>query len=244
MTRENQAILIGLPAGLLLRLGLTDDLLAFVKPSMRPWLLISGVVLAALTIGRLFVGRRGEDADHVHATVSEPDHDHGSRLAWLLLLPFLAVFVVDPRPLGAFAASRQSTRAPDPPAGVTYAYPPLDPPVDGAHELSLTDFVNRAHYDDRHHMADATIRLRGFVVPAPGEPGRFLLTRFALSCCAADGYPVQVLVDADGQQIPPPDTWLAVEGTWSPDPSGREPDVPRLSMRSLVTIDPPADPYE
>jgi uncharacterized repeat protein (TIGR03943 family) len=92
-------------------------------------------------------------------------------------------------------------------------------------------------------FARVRVRLVGFVVPDP-QPQGFLLTRFAISCCAADAIPMQVAVLAAQGGIPPPDTWVEVEGTWQPPVSGDTRLPPILRPTSVLRIDPPADPYE
>jgi uncharacterized repeat protein (TIGR03943 family) len=241
-----------LMASLLLRISLTDEYLIFLKRSMRPWLVASGIVLAVLGVVRFVAAARTptpeapapeehDDNDHEHS------HDHGSQLAWLLILPFVVVFAAAPQPLGAFAASRQPARTPPPPSvGIGMDYPPLHAAgPDGVHELLLIDFVARAIYDDRAQMKGEPVRLVGFVAPDPnGGPHGFLLTRFALSCCAADGRPIQVAIRRVPHDVPPPDTWVVVEGTWLPDPSGHEPRTPALAAKSLRIVPKPAAPYE
>jgi uncharacterized repeat protein (TIGR03943 family) len=240
VSSENQGIAMAFMALLMLRLGLTDEHLLFVKPAMRPWLICAGAVLALLAVTTFFRKRPAEPTDrdtsggHVHVP---------PRLAYLLALPFAAVFIVTPAPLGAFAVSRQAARTPPPPAqgGGAYAYPALLPPVNGAYEMGLTDFVSRALYDDRRQMRDKLIRLTGFVTPDPSGRG-FHLTRFVLSCCAADGVPVSVAIRSPRR--PAVDTWTVVEGRWVPHTPGTEPDMPVLAAEAVRPIAQPEDPYE
>jgi hypothetical protein len=68
-------------------------------------------------------------------------------------------------------------------------------------------------YEAPHTLAGVRIRLVGFVTPQqPGRDG-YLLTRFALNCCAAAATAIKVAVRGD--PVPrAPDTWLEVEGRW------------------------------
>jgi uncharacterized repeat protein (TIGR03943 family) len=52
----------------------------------------------------------------------------------------------------------------------------------------------------------------GFVTHIPGWPDEyFMITRFVLTCCAADAYPVGLPVELPpGTERPKPDTWLEV----------------------------------
>jgi uncharacterized repeat protein (TIGR03943 family) len=225
-------LLVGVAA---LWLGLTDAALAYVRGALRPPLVAGGAVLLLLAAATL----RGRDPDG-HG------HGHGApRSGWLLALPVLVLLLVTPPALGSFAASRQTaqaTRASDDPAGV---FPPLPEPVGGAVPLPVSEFVTRALYDKDRTLRGTRVRLLGFAAPAEG--GGYLLTRFNLFCCAADGEAYQLAVHGD----PTPraaDQWLVVEGRWQPQPvfGGIAPsDVrPVLVADSVTPVRPPADPYE
>jgi uncharacterized repeat protein (TIGR03943 family) len=111
--------------------------------------------------------------------------------------------------------------------------------------LTLAEYVIR-DYEAPHTLAGARFRLVGFVTPQP--PGRdgYLLTRFAINCCAADATAFKVAVHGDW--VPrAPDTWLEVEGRWqrtSDDPNGPSADTPLLLAESVRVIEPPSPPYE
>jgi uncharacterized membrane protein YcgQ (UPF0703/DUF1980 family) len=105
--------------------------------------------------------------------------------------------------------------------------------------------VTRALYDKDRTLAGSRVRLLGFAAPAEG--GGYLLTRFNLFCCAADGQAYQLKVRGD-QARRQPDQWLVVEGRWLPQrvydgiaPSGAR---PVLLADSVTPVRPPADPYE
>ena len=54
------------------------------------------------------------------------------------------------------------------------------------------------------------VRLEGLVVNDPDIEGGFLLTKFLVSCCAADGVPIQVVVQGvDG--VYEDDTWVVAD---------------------------------
>jgi hypothetical protein len=112
MNEDAQAgILLALGA-LALRLGLTDAHLAYIRPAMGPVLALAGAVLVVLGGGVLL---RPGRADRVGgATTAHGGHDHtgASRVAWLLVAPILAIAIVVPRPLGAFAANRAAATLP------------------------------------------------------------------------------------------------------------------------------------
>jgi uncharacterized repeat protein (TIGR03943 family) len=244
--RRSQAAVLFLVGAMALYLGGSDAALAYVKAGLQPLLLISGVILMGLGVAAALWYRREQDGHQ----------PHGPRVAWLLALPPLALVLIAPPALGAFAASRQATLPPptiqagpiDQPAGVDQAlFPPLLPASDGAAvPLTLAEYMVR-DYEAPHTLAGVRIRLVGFVTPQ--EPGRdgYLLTRFAINCCAADATATKVTIHGD--PIPrAPDTWLEVEGRWQ-QRTGDDPDqpssgTPLLLAETIRVIKQPSPPYE
>jgi putative membrane protein len=157
----------------------------------------------------------------------------------ILLAPVVATVAVPQASLGALAASRKATSQ-----GALALGSLAAPEPDAARPVSFIDvhFANASEaYAQRAGIADGTrVTLLGFVT-SDGEapPGTFELTRFYVSCCAADALPYSVTVDARGP-APPTDAWLQVAGSLSRTEDGwvvvadtvsrrPEPDDPYLS---------------
>jgi uncharacterized repeat protein (TIGR03943 family) len=250
VSTETQAIPLVLAAALLLRLGLTDDHLLYVQPAMRPWLVTGGVVLVAITAGYVLARgtRRPVGPGRDEPPSGARDH-HPGAIGWLLALPIAAVVVVPSEPLGAYAAARQRAQPPPAPASLESAYSPLPPPVDGVVEMTLGAFVSFALYDTGRQLEGKTVQITGFVTTPTGADAvggaddGIRLTRFTLSCCAADARATSVALRGLPGPRPPDDTWLEVDGTWLPDPSGREPRVPSIEVTTVRQIPTPTDPY-
>lgn len=249
MDERTQGALLLAVGGIAIRLGVTDAALAYVKPGIQPLLTVAGVFLAiigVLTVVRAFRGAPDELDLHGHA-----DHGHGHQpghgpgVAWLLTLPLLALLLIAPPPLGAFAASRQSNR---PLASPSASFGPLPAAsADGVIPMKLSDFSYRALYDEEQSLDGKTVRLTGFVTRSK-EPGvAFQLTRFVLACCAADGQAIKVAVRSD-QSAPPVDSWLEIDGTWAPRKGHTvgelSLDPPIIEASSVRPIEQPAQPYE
>lgn len=239
--RTQGALLLAV-GGISLRLGLTDAALAYVKAGFRPILVAAGLVLVLLGGAAILRAARGP------REAPEDGHDYGHaahhpRVGWLLVLPLLALLLVAPPPLGSFAAQRQSDR---PPVTSRSTFPPLPEPVEGVAPLTVTDFVFRALYDEGRSLEGVPVRLTGFVTPTPEGPG-YRLTRFVLSCCAADGQAVHVRITGDARAWPE-DTWIEAVGVWAPppdhDPTVPSLDPPVLAARDVREIPAPPQPYE
>jgi uncharacterized repeat protein (TIGR03943 family) len=252
---RSQAAVLFVVGAMALYLGSSDAALAYVKAGLQPLLVASGVILVGLAVTA--VVRYSRDHEDVEQSGDPRGHQpHGSRVAWLLALPPLALVLIAPPALGAFAASRQATLPPptiqagstdQPAAGVDQAlFPPLMPNGDGAAvPLTLAEYMAR-DYEAPYTLAGVRIRLVGFVTPQrPGRDG-YLLTRFAISCCAADATALKVTILGD--PVPrAPDTWLEVEGRWQrtgDDPDQPSSDTPLLLAEAIRVIEQPSPPYE
>lgn len=98
-------------------------------------------------------------------------------------------------------------------------------------------------------------RVTGFVVHLPNLPDNYLLiSRFIITCCAVDAYPVGIPVRLESSRNAyPPDTWLEIEGemttetlpvntqTMQATPVKKRQLV--LVAKSIKKIPTPADPY-
>jgi hypothetical protein len=98
--RRSQAAVLVLVGAMALYLGGSDAALAYVKAGLQPLLLASGAILVGLAV----VTAVGHGRDQ--------DEHRGPGVAWLLALPPLALVLIAPPALGAFAASRQAVRPP------------------------------------------------------------------------------------------------------------------------------------
>jgi uncharacterized repeat protein (TIGR03943 family) len=247
--RRSQAAIAFIVGTMALYLGRSDAALAYVKVGLQPLLVGSGVLLLGLALAAV-VGHGSDEHGHP---------PHGPRVAWLLALPPLALVLIAPPALGAFAASRQPIRPPpvihprptgsSGPAAATSgdSFPPLIPPGDGtAVPMALGEYLAR-DYEEPYTLAGVRIRLVGFVTPEHGGRDGYLLTRFAISCCAADATALRVAIRGD-PVVRAPDTWLEVEGHWQQHTSdhSNQPasDTAVLLAESVRTIKQPSKPYE
>ena len=169
--------------------------------------------------------------DHEH------DHSHGPAVAWLLLLPIFAIFLVAPPALGSYSASRATSTVAQPEEGEFAPLPAADPVT-----TTLTDYATRAIWDEGRSLQGRRVRMVGFVSPRPG--GGWHLARLVMSCCAADARPVKVVVQ--GGQSFPADSWVAVTGTYGgmDDAAIRSEKIPVIRADSVEAVRAPSEPYE
>ncbi|GIE97105.1 TIGR03943 family putative permease subunit [Paractinoplanes rishiriensis] len=239
MSRLTQAVVLLLFGGAVLRASLTDLYLRYVKEGLRPFLIAAGVLMVAAAITTIWYSLRSSGKS------DEEQHDHGHeghhepRVGWLLILPVLGLLLVAPPALGSFAAGQSGsvTAAPS-----DSDYPPL-PPGDPA-PVALLDYASRALFDDGRSLTGRTLKLTGFITPAPD--GKPMLARIVLSCCAADGRPIKVGMTGQTPIEVPADTWVEITGVYSPQ-RGKDPvndvDVAFVEVKSWQEVAQPKNPY-
>nr|WP_255430206.1 TIGR03943 family protein [Streptomonospora sp. PA3] len=237
-----------LGAGALSSTVVSDLYLNYVQPGFRPFLIAAGAVLIGLGAAVVAAEARSalagrDDGAGADSCCSTGDgHGHGApRVAWLLLLPVLAVFVVAPPALGSYTAENAATAAPPRDGGEGADFEEVAG-GSGPVEMKVQEFVVRAWTDEKRTMEGLTIRLTGFAVPNPDGEGWYL-ARLQMACCAADAIVNRVLIT--NRPEPPEDSWWRVEGTWQP-PEGPVQDARdhRFEVESMEEVDNPPDPYE
>ncbi|MFH9584630.1 TIGR03943 family putative permease subunit [Streptomyces luteogriseus] len=203
MKRPVQVVLLVLSGlGLLQASLFTDMFLRYVKPGMRPLLIVSGVVLLTLGLAEAWSAYRTARRDEGHP----PPH-----VAWLLFLPALSLLCYAPPALGSYTAAREAPRVAEPRDAGDEDFEPL--PAASPVPITLGDFTRRVRLDRTKAIKERTVRMTGFVTPADEGDGWYL-TRLMLNCCAADAQSVKVRVH--GAVAPKADTWVMVTGTWHP----------------------------
>ena len=267
MTREIQSVILVLLGGALLRISLSDVYLRYVKEGMKPWLIISGVLLVVgglLALAEVLRAERrkvavlagGEaeevfdqghplapdvsDVDPEAVTFDEHGHAHGvggPKSAWLLLLPVAAIFLVAPPALGAFTAERQTSTVVQPKEP---AAPPL--PAGDPVPITLADYAARAVWDDGRTLKGRNVEMVGFVTPN-AKGGGWYLTRLQLTCCAADAIATKIS-PLDVKSLPA-NTWVQIVGQWVPGGEVNADDaIPLVKVTSLKQIAQPSNAYE
>lgn len=221
--RRLRALVLLLWAGFFFYLWLSGASTRFIGPRTS-WVVPFGAIVLGLTAAAQVVTMRWRSATGVGA---------GEALGMLLLIaPMLVLVAVPDAGLGSLAASRKTSG--EGIAGLTSILPPEDPD----HEISFADIHWASESEEYAVKAGISegleMDLEGFVTGA-GE-GSFSLTRFYVSCCAADAVPYSVTVESPDHYED--DTWLRVSG-WL----GKAGDEYVLIPDVIEPIDVPKDPY-
>ncbi|MGW8062988.1 TIGR03943 family putative permease subunit [Streptomyces ziwulingensis] len=246
MRRYGPALVLVLCGGAVLRISLFSELyLRYVQQALRPYLVASGALLLVLgVVSAVAAGRTRPDErepehahDRSHPHPHPHPHAHGPRVAWLLVVPALALLLFPPPALGSYSAGREAVTDAAQGIGTFPALPENDPV-----ELSLHQFTSRAVYDSGRSMRGRTIRMTGFVTQ--DEDGTWYLTRLLIACCAADAQADKV--EIRGADAPAVDSWVDVTGTWVPEGAlgSEEAWPPVLAATDVVHVEQPENPYE
>jgi uncharacterized repeat protein (TIGR03943 family) len=233
--KEAQAVLLLLVGGTILKISFAGTYTRYVKLGLLPLLIIAGLALIAIAGATLWQVIRS-----ARAGGTEAGHDHGdSRVAWLLLLPALALLLFAPPALGSYQASRNGTALG---RSSNSDFPPL--PDGDPVRISVLDYAGRAAFDAQT-LSGRQVTLTGFVIAGPnGVP---YLARMVVTCCAADGRPIKVGLTGDVPGNLKQDQWIEVDGTYT-DRSDRDPVnsdvIPYLQVTALRPIAAPDQQYE
>jgi len=113
-------------------------------------------------------------------------------------------------------------------------------------ERTLTEWVRTLNvYPEPDAYKDQKAKIEGFVIHVKDQPDDVLtLSRFVITCCAADAYPIGIPVKLKGSRSAyAPDQWLRVEGKMATQTlSGKRQLV--VMATDLTKIPKPDAPYE
>ena len=157
----------------------------------------------------------------------------------VLLVPIAAVLMIPSAELGALAASKKVSSAG---VGQVGAFVPQAPSSGAVISFAEIHYADRsADYAAQAGIVEGTpVRLVGFVTHDPNAPeGGFALTRFYVSCCAADALPFTVrIMPPAGFVDPQENDWVEVNGRIARDENGLF-----LDGEDAAEVPEPAVPY-
>jgi uncharacterized repeat protein (TIGR03943 family) len=232
-----QAFVLLLVGAAILRASAGDLYLRYVKSGLRPLLVLGAAVLVATALMSLWHEWRGR-AEQEHTAHEGHSHGHGSRAAWLLVLPVLGMLLIAPPALGSYAATHNGSVV----QVLTVRHPlPAGDPV----AMTVFDYASRAAYSHGEGLAGRQIRLTGFAYT--DRQGRQYLARMVLACCAADASPAKVALAGRVPVDLKPDTWVEITGRYDPtttiDPINGAV-IPSIDVTDIRHVATPKNTYE
>ncbi|MBW4579496.1 MAG: TIGR03943 family protein [Tildeniella nuda ZEHNDER 1965/U140] len=229
---------------LFLKYWLTGKLNLLIHPNYMGLTVVAGVVLllvSGIKAVLLFKQRRRSvrgGATEQHLTLFPP----GWSTALLLGTAMLGL-LISPR---AFASQTAIDRGVNDTITLTRVKPQAFRVATNSADKTLVDWVRTlAVYPEPDAYTGQKAKVQGFVVYPKDLPADyFLLSRFVITCCAADAYPISLPVKlSQGRDAYKPDTWLEIEGEMmTADLAGKR--QLTIAAKTLKPIAEPKNPYD
>ena len=225
----------------LLKLWLAGQLYLLIHPNYIPLTIIAGLGLTIVGIAeawRVSKRRQGYPNNQQHVTLIKP-----SLSSSLLLIVAIVSLFINPRP---FTSEKAIHRGVIDNIADARTIPQSFRASNRPEERTLVEWVRTiSAYPEPDAYKGQKVKLTGFVVHAPDQPDdMFLITRFVITCCAADVYPVSLPVKiAESRVNYPPDKWLQVEGQADVDIKDGKRQVVIVAS-NITAIAEPKNPYD
>lgn len=229
----------------ILKFWLTNELFLLIHPNYKILTISAGFLLLIVSgIKGFFVWKASRNArpipsDLPHLTLFPPGLSSA-----LLLVVAIAGLIITPRP---FASQTAIDRGVNDSITLTRVRPQTFRASARTEDKSLIDWIRTLQvYPEPDAYTGQKARLQGFVVVTPELSDQyFLLTRFVITCCAADVYPVRlpVKLTTGSRSQYKVDSWLEVEGQMTTETlAGKRQLVVQAS--SIKPIPEPKNPYD
>jgi uncharacterized repeat protein (TIGR03943 family) len=219
-------------------------------------------------IGFIIVGssyrQRGDRADHIHE--HEPHHheDQTSKVSqtfevsahshaghahgnlgwgglWLVALPIILGLLIPPKPLGAAAMSNRQISLD---SLTTNAAPQSSQLLNRPGDKNVLDWlIDFRIAKNPADFTDQEAKVIGFVYRDDRfAADRFMVSRFVISCCAADAAPLGLVVQWPDTAALASDQWVEVAGRFQPGEFDGDPTA-ILVADSVTPTQVPQQPY-
>ncbi len=194
-------------------------------------------ILAQTLFSEVKRSRQQEREEHEH----EHDHAPSTAALWMMLVPLLIGVLIPARPLdsAAFASKGFNTSAP-----IVSADSSAQLFETASEERNVLDWLKLFTYEaDTARFNGERASVIGFVYFDDSlERNQFFISRFVVSCCAADGFAIAMPVEWEGAAALKQDSWALVKGTIrSITLNGRA--VPLIVAESVQEVPVPQQPY-
>jgi uncharacterized repeat protein (TIGR03943 family) len=228
---------------LMLKYWLSERLFLLIHPNYIPLTVVAGGVLLLISGFKALVIVRSSRIRQVpsptqHVTLFPP--------GWgsvLLLGIAIAGLLITPR---AFASQTALDRGVTDAITLTRVRPQTFRASQRTEDKNLIDWIRTLQvYPEPDAYTGQKAKVQGFVVYPPNLSEQYLLiTRFVITCCAADAYPVSLPVKlATGdRKAYPPDGWLEIEGQMITETLEGKRQL-TIQAKSLKSIPEPKNPY-
>jgi uncharacterized repeat protein (TIGR03943 family) len=241
---------------LLLKYSLTGQLKLLIHPNYFWLVFVTGIILLSLGIIKANQILKSKSNSREIKSTKAIEHITLFPPGWsstLLVTTAVLGFLIHPTILNSEAALHR---------GVTESLPLVRSQPQSfrtntnPENRSLLDWIRTVSaYPEPDAYTGQTAKVTGFVIHLPSLPDNYLLvSRFVVTCCAVDAYPVGIPVKLNTSRAAyPPDTWIEVEGKMTTEtlaidranltPNSHQQRQLVLNSTSIKKIPTPSDPY-
>lgn len=205
-------------------------------------LTIFGIIFLAVLAQIIFTEiRRSRKQDEEHGHEHEHDHAPAPVNLWFMLVPLLIGILIPARPLdsSAFATKGFNTNSPLVSADSSAQIFETE-----SEERNVFDWLKLFNYEsDLEQFNGETASVIGFVYfdETLGE-NQFFVSRFVVSCCAADGFAIAMPVEWSEAAALEQDSWVLVKGSIK-SITLNDKIAPMIVAESVQPVPTPEQPY-
>ena len=232
---------------MLFRYWFGKKLLLLLHPDYA-WLSNSAAIaLASLAVFKLYQAiRQRQDKSSSSRSATSGVTLLPSNLSSIILIG-VAVFGLIYTPK-AFASQTAIQRGISETLTLTRAQPQRFARAADPEERTVIDWIRLVNvYPEPDAYAGEAVNVKGFVIHPEDWPDEYLMvSRFVLTCCAADAYPVGLpvkLTEGTRRSRYPVDSWLEVRGEIMTETLDNRRQI-AIAPTEIVTVEEPKNPYE
>ncbi|NJP12561.1 MAG: TIGR03943 family protein [Leptolyngbyaceae cyanobacterium RU_5_1] len=228
---------------LFLKYWLTGKLYLLIHPNYMGLTVIAGFALLFVAGWRaiaLLQGVRNRDREPAQHLTLLPDGWSST----LLLITAILGLLISPRAFASQTAIQRGVTGDAP--TLTRVKPQAFRASSKSEDKSIIDWVRTLTiYPEPDAYTGQKVKVQGFVIHPSELPNQYLLiSRFVLTCCAADAYPISLPVKlSQSRDTYKPDTWLEIEGQMITETLAGKRQL-TVAAKSIKPVSEPKNPYD
>ncbi|AFY39222.1 hypothetical protein Lepto7376_2977 [[Leptolyngbya] sp. PCC 7376] len=194
---------------LLLKYGITGQLALLIHPNYFGLCMGAGVILLLLGLGKLWqtINPSLDPSESVQHVALLPQNV----ASFLMIVVAIAGFIISPSVLASQTAIQRGLTEELP---LTRSQPESFRAGSNPEERTLLDWIRTLNaYPEPDAYTGDPVTVKGFVTSLPQLPENYVMvSRFVLTCCAVDAYPVGLPVKFEEKPTFANDQWIEVQG--------------------------------
>ena len=205
-------------------------------------LTVFGVILLAILAQTLFSeNRRSREQDDADGDVHDHEHKPAAANLWFMVVPLAIGLLIPARPLDSSAFSTKGFNTTGPLVSSDSTAQLFET---ASQDRNVLDWIKIFNYEtDVSAYVGQQASVTGFVYRDDKlAENQFYLSRFVVSCCAADGFAIAMIVESAQAQTLEQDSWVLVKGPVSSIVIN-ERNAPVIQAESIQSVPIPEQPY-